>query len=125
MITYPEGLAIVDRRRNKRNAIGTEQPPLFVHAKVAMRKSGSRKESYELRVFDVSEKGVGLLVGQELSGLLERIEIGDRLELELYAPWTMVKVDGTVRHMSRMREGEYSSYHLLGIELAEKLEHYT
>jgi len=29
-----------------------------------------------------------------------------------------------VRHKSKMREGEYSGYHLLGIELDEKLEHY-
>jgi hypothetical protein len=30
-----------------------------------------------------------------------------------------------VRHKSRILEGEYSNYHLLGIELAEKLEHYA
>ena len=125
MITYPEALVIADRRSSNRNAIGTEQPPLFVHAKLIMRRSGSQKESYDLQVFDVSEKGVGILVGQELSKLQERIGIGERLELELYAPWTMVRVDGTVRHKSRMREGEYSGYHLLGIELDEKLEHYA
>jgi hypothetical protein len=125
MITCPEALVIVERRGNNRNAIGAEPPPLFVHAKVAMRRSGSQKESYDLRVFDISEKGVGILVGQELPGLLERIGIGDRLELELYAPWTMVRVEGTVRHKSVMCEGEHSGDHLLGIELDEKLEYYV
>jgi len=67
-----------------------------------------------------------MLVGKELFNWLERIGIGDRLkEVELYAPWTIVRVDGTVRHKSKMHEGEYSGYHLLGIELDEKLEHYA
>jgi hypothetical protein len=112
MSTYPEALAIVERRRNNRNAIDTKERRLFVNVKVILRRSGSQKETYDLRVFDISEKGVGILVGQELSGLLERIGIGDRLELELYAPWTMVRVDGTVRHKSRMGEGENSGYRL-------------
>jgi c-di-GMP-binding flagellar brake protein YcgR len=125
MITYPEALVVVDRRRNRRNAIGSEQSPLFVHAKLTIMRGGPQEESYELRVFDISEKGVGLLIGRELSGLQERIGIGDRLELELYAPWTMVRMNGTVRHKSPMRGGEYSGHQLLGIELDEKLEHYA
>jgi hypothetical protein len=77
-------------------------------------------------VFDVSEDGVGILVGQELFNWLDRIGIGDRLKgVELSAPWTIVRVDGTVRHKSRMRRGKYGSYHLLGIELDEKLQHYA
>jgi hypothetical protein len=87
--------------------------------------SGSQERSSDHPVFDVSEKGVGLLVSEGQSGLLEGIGIGDRVELELYAPWTMLKADGTVRHKSKMPEGEYSGFHLLGIELSEKLEHYA
>jgi hypothetical protein len=124
MITYPEALIIVDRRTDGRNAIGTDQEPLFAYAKLTIRISGSQEKSYELRVFDVSENGVGLLVSEEQSDLLERTGIGDRLEaVELYAPWTMVRVNGTVRHKSRLREGE--GYYLLGIQLDEKLEHYA
>ncbi len=126
MITYPEALTIVDRRTDNRNAIGTEREPLFVHAKLTMRTGGSQEKSYDLKVFDISETGVGFLVGEEHTDLLERTRIGDRLgEVELYATWTMVRVDGTVRHKSKVREGEYSGYHILGIELDEKLEHYV
>jgi len=125
MITYPGALIIVDRRMDKRNAIGTEREPLFVHANLTMRISGTQEKSYDLKVFDVSEKGVGLLVSEEQSHLLERTGIGDKLKgVELYAIWTMIRVDGTVRHKSKVREGEYSGYHILGIELDEKLEHY-
>jgi hypothetical protein len=125
MITYPEALVIVEIRRNGRNAIGTERPPFFGRAKLIMRRGEAQKESLDLQVFDISEKGIGILVGQESYRLQERIRIGDILKLELYAPWTLVRVEGTVRHNSRMPEGKYSNYHLLGIELAEKLEHYV
>jgi c-di-GMP-binding flagellar brake protein YcgR len=125
IITYPESLVIADRRRHERYEIGTEAVPFFVKAKLTMRVRERQRESYDLKIFDVSENGVGILVDRELHGLLDRIEIGDRLEkLELYATWTMVKVAGTVRHKSKMREGQYSGYFLLGIQLDEKLEHY-
>ena len=125
LISYPEALIVVERRRGSRNAIGTERGPLFVHAKLTMRTSESQERSYDLLVFDVSEKGVGLLVGEKQSDSLARIGIGDAIELELYAPWTMVRADGIVRHMSKILEGEYNGYQLLGIELTEKLEHYA
>jgi hypothetical protein len=125
LISYPEALTVVERRRRGRNAIGTERGPLFIHAKLTMRTSGSQEKRCDLLVFDVSEKGVGLLVGEELFDSVERIGIGDTVELELYAPWTVVRAEGTVRHISKMPEGEYKGYHLLGIELTEKLEHYA
>jgi c-di-GMP-binding flagellar brake protein YcgR len=125
IITYPESLVITDRRRHDRYEINTEAAPVFVNAKLTMRGRRSQGESYDLKIFDISENGVGILVGEELHGLLEGTEIGDRLEqVELCATWTMVKVAGTVRHKSKISEGKYSGYYLLGIQLDEKLEHY-
>jgi len=126
MISYPEALVIADRRRHDRHEIDSKTSPLFAKAKIRMRAGRSQEKVYDLRVFDVSENGVGVLIDSALFDWLERIGIGDRLkEVELYAPWTIVRVDGTVRHKSRMHKGRYSGYHLLGIELDEKLEHYV
>ena len=126
IITYPESLIVADRRRHDRLEVGSKTAPLFAKAKIRVREGRSQENVYDLRVFDVSENGVGMLVGEELFNWLERIGIGDRLKgVELSAPWTIVKVNGTVRHKSKMRRGKYSSYHLLGIELDEKLEHYA
>jgi hypothetical protein len=126
IVTYPEALVIGDRRRSDRNEVDSNAAPLFAEAKIRVRTGRSQEKTYDLRVFDVSENGVGILVGKDLFSWLERIGIGDRLkEVELYAPWTIVRVDGTVRHKSRICEGEYSGYHLLGIELDEKLDHYA
>ncbi len=126
IITYPEALVIADRRKHDRHEVDSKTAPLFAKAKIRMREGRSQEKVYDFGVFDVSENGVGVLVGKELFNWLERIEIGDRLqEVELYAPWTIVRVDGTVRHKSKMRRGKYSSCQLLGIELDEKLESYA
>jgi hypothetical protein len=126
IITYPEVLVIADRRRHDRHEVGSKAAPLFAKANVSIRASRSQEKVYDLRVFDVSENGVGILVDEGLFDWLKRIGIGDKLEgVELSAPWTVVRVDGIVRHKSRMHKGKYSGYHLLGIELDEKLEHYA
>jgi hypothetical protein len=126
IITYPESLIIADRRRHDRHEVGSKTAPLFAKAKIKTREGRSQESVYDLRVFDVSEDGVGILVGKELFNWLDRIGIGDRLKgVELSAPWTIVRVDGTVRHKSKMRREKYGSYQLLGIELDEKLEHYA
>ena len=126
IITYPEALVIADRRRHDRHEVYSSSAALFAKAKIRTRAGRSQEKTYDLEVLDVSENGVGILVGKELSNWLERIGIGDRLkEVELYAAWTIVRVDGTVKHKSWMQKGKYSGYHLLGIELDEKLEHFA
>ena len=126
IITYPEALVIADRRRSDRHEVDSSAAPLFGKAIIRMRAGRSHEKACDLKVFDVSENGVGILVDSEMFDRLERVGIGDRLKkVELYAPWAIVRVDGTVRHKSRMHTGRYSGYHLLGIELDEKLEHYA
>jgi hypothetical protein len=125
IISYPESLAIGDRRRHDRYETDSESTPLFVNARLRTKETRSRKKSYDLDIFDVCEKGVGILVGKDLYDFLERIRIGDRImDVELYAPWSIVKVDGTVKHKSKISKGKYKDYHVLGIELDEKLEYY-
>ena len=126
IITYPESLVIVDRRQHARYEVGSKAAPLFAKAKIGMKEERSQENGYDLRIFDVSENGVGILIGKELFNWLDRIGIGCKLKgVELYAPWAVVRVDGTVKHKSRMRGEKYRDYQLLGIELDEKLEKYA
>lgn len=126
MITYPESLVMADRRRASRHEVDSKSAPGFAKAKIRMRRGRSQQSLCDFGIFDVSERGVGILVGKELFNWLEQIGVGDRLEgVELSARWTIVRVDGTVRHKSEMRRGKYVGYQLLGIELDEKLEHYA
>jgi hypothetical protein len=123
IITYPECINIMDRRRHSRYEVDTSKAPLFVNARLTVRTGALPNRSYDLKVFDLSENGVGVLLGEDMQGLLREIDFGCRLEeVELLAPWTTVKLAGTVRHKSRVHEGKYGGCCVLGIQLDENLE---
>lgn len=124
-INYPDLLAVADRREQDRHALGGASKPIFRSARLRAQTSRNPGQSMDLSVLDVCEKGIGILIGKEFYDFLEKIRIGDRFtEVELCAPWTIVRVDGTVRHKSQIREGKYRGYHVVGIELDEKLERF-
>lgn len=124
VISYPESLVIVNRRRHNRYERGTSEAPLFLDARLIVRTGDGPEKSYDLKVFDVSERGVGLLVGEEMQDLLQAIDAGYRIEeFELMAAWMTIKVSGTVKHKSKITEGKYTGHYLVGIQLDDKLEH--
>jgi len=126
IITYPEALMIIDRRKDDRYGIGTEIAPLFANARVTLRQMANESKSYDLKVLDISKNGVGLLVEKDQDDVFEKVGFGDKLEeLELYATWTAAKVSGTVKHRSKRTEGEYSGHYHIGIQLDESLESYV
>jgi len=123
IITYPEELMIPDRRRDSRHEIGGEVPPPFVNARFTLRESSGRDKSYDLKVFDISKNGVGILVWKEQYDLLDKMKSGKKLEeMDLFATWTEAKVSGTVKHASIINEGKYRGHYRMGIKLDESLE---
>jgi hypothetical protein len=126
IVTYPECIILMDRRRHNRYEIDTSKAPLFVSARLTVRAGHLQEENYDFRVFDISEKGVGVLVGEEMQDSLKDIDFGCRLEeIELLAPWATIKLAGTVKHKSRIHEGKYGGCCVLGIQLDENLERYV
>ena len=126
IISYPKALRVGDRRLHDRYETGSKKAPIFATATIKMKEGRAQVNLSDLGVFDVSENGVGILVGKKALSRFSRIGIGTRLNgLELSAPWAIVKTHGIVKHMSKMRRGEYNGYHLLGIELDDKLEFYA
>ena len=126
IITYPESILIVNRRRHNRYERGTSEAPLFLDARLTVKDSHGQDKSYDLKVFDISERGVGIIVGEEMQELLQGMDVGYRVEeLELLAAWMTIKVSGTVRHKSKINEGKYTGHYLVGIQLDDKLEHFA
>ena len=122
---YPEAITLSDRRKLDRHKIDRVQAPLFAHARLTIMTSSLKEKSYDLKVFEISEKGVGVFVGEETQELLEEMYLGKRLEgIDLLASWTTIKVSGTVKHKSGIDTGKYRGFHLVGIQLDEELEHY-
>jgi hypothetical protein len=126
IISYPKALMVGDRRSNDRYGRGGKKASIFAKATIKMKEGRTEVNVRDLGVLDVSENGVGILVGEKLFNWLSRIGIGTRLNgLELSAPWAILRTHGIVRHMSKMHGGKYNGYHLLGIELEENLEYYA
>lgn len=119
VVGFPESIELPERRRRYRNS---EEIPEFISVVLKSRKGSQKEKKYELAVLDYSKQGVGILVSEKDSELFEAVKEGDRLEnITLFAPQTVVKVDGTVRHKSKRPGEEAEGCYVLGIQFDETL----
>jgi len=79
-----------------------------------------RERAYDIDIMDYSQHGLGLVITHKDFDLLQRIHKGDRLtDILLFAKSALIKVNGTVRHITRIKEGKYDGCYLMGIESPE------
>lgn len=91
--------------------------PEFIYAELNLGKSSPVEKICDLKVIDSSKYGIGLIVTQKDFDILQVINEGDTLkDISFFAEWTMIRIDGTVRHKSRIGEGKYQGCYVLGIE---------
>ncbi len=70
-----------------------------------------------LNVIDSSKTGLALLITQKDADVFQVLEKGDRIkDMTFFGIGAKIKEDGTVRHMSKIREGRYKGSYLLGVE---------
>lgn len=119
VVNFPESIELPERRRRNRNS---DEIPEFISVVLKSRKGSKKEKKYELAVLDYSTQGVGILVSEKDSELFEAVQEGDRLEdITLFAPQTVIKVDGTVRHKSKKPGEEAEGCYVLGIQFDETL----
>ena len=119
VMSFPASIELPERRTQRRSS---DEIPEFISV-VLTSKNGSKKDqNYEFAVVDYSTNGVGILVSEKDSELAELIKEGDRLQdITLFAPHTMLKVDGTIRHKSKQQGKQGKDSYVLGIEFDETL----
>ncbi|MGD2126869.1 MAG: PilZ domain-containing protein [Desulfobacteraceae bacterium] len=123
VVSYPLSIQLPQRRRRHRCS---GEIPEFLSVVLRSKEGCEKDKGYELDVLDYSTNGVGILVKEKDADLLEIVQEGDRfLEMELFAPQTMVKVDGTVRHKSKKRDRKDELCYVIGIEFDEALADYN
>jgi len=114
ILSFPESIKIKEKRREERF---TYERPEFISVEFSLGKKSKKDKLYELNVLDCSKYGLGLLITQKDFDLLELLHKGDRIEdIAFFATWAMIKVNGTVRHITKLEDGEYKGCYLLGIE---------
>lgn len=117
--SFPESIELPERRRRHRSI---DVAPEFISVVLTTKEGAREEKNYELAVVDYSLDGVGILVSGKDFDLIEKVHKGDRLqEITLFAPQTMVKVDGIIRHKSRKQGGQGESCYVLGVEFDETL----
>jgi len=118
MITLPRSLELTkDKRREKRYVY---EMPDFVSVEFSIM---GKDKVYDLSVMDCSMHGLGILITKKDFDLVRLLKPGDRIrDLVFYSKNAMIKVDGVVRHLSKMSNGKHKDSYMLGIESPEVIE---
>jgi hypothetical protein len=117
ILSAPEIIEIEEKRREKRVVF---EPPDFQLAEIYLRKGTKDERRYELSVIDSVSHGLGMIVPEKQLDLLDMIKKGDVIkDIHFYAPNAMLKVDGLVRHITRIDEGRFKGGYYIGIESKE------
>jgi hypothetical protein len=120
ILRVPDVIEIKEKRREERF---TYETPDFVTVEFTLRGSKGRGKVYELKVLNCSLHGLGVLITEKDLDLRKRLRRGDKLDgMTLYAESSMIKVDGTVRHVTKVSEGQHAGCYVLGIESEEIIE---
>lgn len=118
MITLPQSMELARERRRERRH--TYEMPDFVS--VAFSIVGKDKV-YDLGVMDCSRHGLGILVTRKDFDLVRLVKPGDRIrDIVFYSENAMIKVDGVVRHLTKMSTGKHKNSYVMGIESPEVIE---
>lgn len=91
--------------------------PDFVYAEFKHPGKPESDDVVNLDVADCSKYGLGMVVKENNIELLNHIKIGDRVEgLSFYASWTMIKVNGIIKHITKMESDQQKNWYVIGIE---------
>jgi hypothetical protein len=116
-------LNIQEKRREDRIP---QEMPEFITVEFSVAGEGGERKHYELNVVDCSAHGLGLLVTDKDMDLIQSLNPGDKIEeITYYASSSMIKVEGTVVHKTKVHEGKYRGAYVVGIESPEIIESCT
>lgn len=97
--------------------------PDFISSEFRLGKQTKDEKSYILDVMDCSIHGLGLIITKDNFDLLDRIKVEDIIEdIAFYTTWSMVKINGTVRHITEIKYGKNKGCYKLGIESRELID---
>ncbi|MGE5840562.1 MAG: hypothetical protein ACM34H_11540 [Deltaproteobacteria bacterium] len=118
IITLPHSLELAkEKRREERQ---TQEMPDFISVQFEIT---GKDKVYDLGVMDCSMHGLGILITKKDFDLLRLVKPADRLrDIVLYSKNAMIKVDGVVRHLTKMTTGKNKDSYVLGIESPEVIE---
>ncbi len=114
ILSMPEVIELEEKRVEERTVY---ESPDFLLAELCIGKGTKAEKRYELDVVDSSAHGLGMLIREKNLDILNRIKVGDVIkDINFYASNAMLKVDGIVRHITKIGEGKLKGGYHIGIE---------
>jgi hypothetical protein len=107
-------MKLKEKRKGKRFCY-TESEKVFVELRMC--ESQGASGVFDLTVNDCSETGLGIIVTEKEMDMLDALAEGrSLLDITFFSSWKVFRINGTVRHKTRISEGNHSGSYLLGIE---------
>jgi hypothetical protein len=120
ILSFPESVKIGEKRRGERIPYEISE---FITAEFRLGKKTKKDKLYDLNVLNRSRHGLGMIITQKDFDLLKILHKGDKIaDISFFTSWSIVKVDGIVRHITKIEEGEYQGSYHLGIESVDIIE---
>ena len=92
-------------------------PPEFFSVEFNLGKGSENEQPWGLTVLDCSKYGFRLLVTDIDYALLKMLKSGDVIkDITFYGESTFIRVDATVKHITKIGDGPYQGQHAIGVE---------
>ena len=72
-------------------------------------------EEYRFKPLDTSSGGMGMLLTEDYPEVLEKLNVGDRIEMKYHTPENDLFMTLEVRHITQFNEGRYKGYYQVGL----------
>ncbi len=111
IVGFPSTIQVTERRKEERieNDLSESLSVEFTVENDA--------KVYRLKVASVGASGIGLVIDDANSDLLEKVEVGDTIkDMRFFLPEAVLTVDGTVKHKTRISHGRLEGDYILGID---------
>jgi len=120
IVVLPESLKLKEMRREERTPL---EMPELISVEFKLAGATGKERLYQLNVFDCTRHGLGLLVTDKEFELLHTLNQGDKIkDMTFYATWAIIKVDGTLKHMTKINSGQHKGRYILGVESSDIIE---
>ncbi len=73
--------------------------------------------SYRFRPLDTSSGGMGMLVTNDFEEILEKLKVGDKIEMTYCTPENDMRMIFEIRHITQIRKGRYKGHYQVGLSL--------
>ncbi len=113
----------VESRKTRREPRYAPSIPRFSYVEFSIEAKEGHVKDCRLDVLNCSENGIGLLLPKEEKEIADMITSGSIIpDMIFYAPWTLIRADAKVRHLTKLTNGPHKGNYLLGVESEEVVE---